>query len=133
VLEAGWQMVLAADAHCVYVVPEKWPISRDGRRAVAPDLAISIQLEATHDSWSAHRAQVRKSMQPAVVHQDSHGRLWMEQSDGQHTRHHVSVTNGSDVCAADLEVRGAPAAEVVQRIALSVRVATHADREWLKR
>jgi hypothetical protein len=133
VLEAGWQLVLAANASCVYVVPEKWPVSRDGRQAVAPDLAISVQLNTTHDSWPAHRARIRSSMQPAVVHQDGSGRLWMEHSDGSRTWHHVSVTNGTDVCAVDLEVQGAAPADLVRRIASSVRVATDADREWLKR
>jgi hypothetical protein len=133
VLEAGWQLVLAAAASCVYIVPEKWPVSQDGRKAVAPDLAISVQLSATRDSWSAHRARVRSYMQPAVVHQDGSDRLWLEQSDGRRTWHHVSVSNGTDVCAVDLEVRGEPAADLVRRIASSVRVATDADRAWLKR
>lgn len=133
VLEAGWQLVLAAENSCVYVVPDSWPVSHDGRQAAAPDLAVSVRLVATQDDWQAHRAKIRALMSPALVHTDSSDRLWMEQSDGQRTWHHLSVTNGSDVCALDLEARGTPPAGVVQRIVSSVRTATSADRDWLKR
>jgi hypothetical protein len=133
ILEAGWQLVVTGDAHCVYVVPEQWPVSRDGQHAVAPDGSIALNIAAERDTWPAHTAKVRAAMQPAVIHASTPDRLWLEQTDGQRAWHAVSATDGWDVCAARVDVTGWTPSGLVQRIAASIRVATGADKEWLKR
>jgi hypothetical protein len=135
VLDGGWQLLWTADGRCSYAVPAAWRKSDDGRRTTQPDGAITVTVSAIDGaSSSAHRAAVKAAMRFATVREDTRVRLWLEGMDGPWAWQHVSVSDGERTCTADIESRPRDRArDVVQKIALSVRVALDGDRQWTKR
>jgi hypothetical protein len=134
-LDGGWQLLWTADRRCSYAVPASWRVSADGRSTAQPDGAVRVTVSAIDAaSSSAHRAAVKAAMRAATVREDTPRRLWVEGMDGPWAWQHVSVDDGARVCSADIESRTRDRAQdVVQKIALSVRVAHDDDRRWTKR
>lgn len=134
-LDGGWQLLWTADGRCNYAVPASWRVSADGRSATQLDGAVMVTVSAIGAaSSSAHRAAVKAAMRAATVREDTPRRLWIEGIDGPWAWQHVSVNDGARVCAADIESRTRDRVlDVVQKIALSVRVAHDDDRQWTKR
>jgi hypothetical protein len=123
-LEAGWQFLTTPD-HCAYAVPGSWNISGDARWARPVDRVGSVAVfRVTVASWSAHRAALRSAWRFAAVRKDTPTRLWMEQIEGPRVWDHISVTDGSQVCTADIEAdANSTIADLVRKIAESLRVA----------
>jgi hypothetical protein len=134
-LDGGWQLLWTADRRCSYAVPASWRVSADGRSTARPDGAVKVTVSAVDAaSSSAHRAAVKAAMPAATVREDTPRRLWLEGMDGSWAWQHVSVDAGARLCSADIESRSRDREpELVQKIALSVRVAHDDDPRWTKR
>lgn len=134
-LDGGWQLLWTADGRCNYAVPASWRVSADRRSTAQPDGAVMVTVSAIDAaSASAHRAAVKAAMRTATVREDTPRRLWVEEMDGPWAWQHVSVDDGARGCSADIESRTRDRGlELVQKIALSVRVAHDDDRRWMKR
>jgi hypothetical protein len=134
-LEAGWKLVWTADQRCAYAIPAAWLMSGDGRRAEPPEGTVSVSVVAIDaPDWAAHRSAIKRAMPAVTVREDSAHRLWVERWEGAWLWQHVSVSEGSGVCSADIQTHpGNRFPDIVRKIAMSVFVAQDADRERLTR
>ncbi len=134
-LEAGWRLLWTIDRHCSYAIPAAWLVSGDGRRAEQPDGTVSIRVTPmTVASWLTHRTALKAAMAPATVHEETTRRIWIERIDGRWAWQHISVSDGTRTCAADIETKMRDRVpDTISRIAASVRVARDGETERVRR
>ena len=134
-LEAGWRLLWTADQRCLYAIPAAWMVSGGGRRAEPPDGTVTVSVVAIEaPDWPSHRRAIKRAMPAGTVREETSHRLWVERSEGSWQWQHVSVSEGTGGCSADIETHpGDWFPDVVRKIASSVRVAHDADRQWLTR
>jgi hypothetical protein len=133
-LKGGWQLLFHDG--CRYAVPLSWQFDIDESFARAPD-GSSISIEKLDvRSWSAHKADVRRSYgQGSVLHDNSDRRLWIEFRDGSRVIHHIAVLTApggeSTVCTGVVDLAAHSTAQTddtMQRIADSIGAASSLPR-----
>ncbi len=119
-LKRDWQL-LTWD-RCHVAVPFSWQAEPLEAFAHAPDGSSVSMQTLTVESWSSHKAGVRRAYGSASrIHEDSDRRLWLEATVADRTEHYVAVRAGSTVCAGSIDLRrGADDSDLVRSIADSI-------------
>ena len=105
-----WTGVIDATGHCRYSVPPPWTVERQphgGAVASAPDGNATAQLDwLPSSSWREYTSDLRRSLRPTLIEEDTAGRVWFEYRAGWPGVHYyAAVPSAGGVCATWIDVR----------------------------
>jgi len=105
-----WTGVIDPTGHCRYSVPPAWTVERQPHGnaiASAPDGMATAQIDwSPSSSWRAQTSNLRRSLEPILIEEDSAGRFWCEYRAGWPGVHYyVAIPSAAGLCTAWIDVR----------------------------
>ncbi len=112
-----WTTTFEKTGHCQYSVPPQWRGASDAHAVplmYAPGGAATVeQTWSSVSGWSVYAGHMRQVFKPAVVHEDTPHRLWLEYpADWPGVHYYVAVPSAGGACVAMVDLRPQPNAEL---------------------
>jgi hypothetical protein len=105
-----WTGVIDRTGHCRYSVPATWIVERQphgNALASEPHGMATAELDwLPSTSWRAYTGDLRRSLEPILIEEDTGGRLWFEyRAEWPGAHHYVAVPSNGGLCATWIDVR----------------------------
>ena len=106
-----WTAIYDATGRCRYSVPPTWRAEGPRGREIAraPDGSVTVaQSWSAASSWISYKAEIRRTLKPSVVQENTPQRFSFEYSAGWPGVHMLVATpSAAGVCATQIDIRSA--------------------------